>query len=431
MPRKETLSRTVPSPSGLASEAEAAPRTKLASAKPPSNPIPETLQSIRGYPDKLMIYRTPTSRFWQVRYPVGKKRLVRSTKTVAKQEAIEFAKTFYEDVLLRQREKLPLSSSPTFARCADELIQQELNLAKSGERSEAFSRFLEYSVRARIIPFFKNIDVNEVNFQLLNNFIHGLRDEKLAPATIKKYLVFVRKILTYAHQRGIIDTLPPFPKVKVKDKARPWLNENEYVLLRKTARMVTGDVVRGTVITDELRHFITFMVNSFLRPSDWYKLKNCHVSESKQGDVVILKLSLPEAKAANNTIVTMPVAADIYKRILKLQQSIGFGTLDDYVFLPGYTNRDYAQATMRSQFDYLLRKANLKTSPAGDSRAIYSLRHTAICLRIIKGDHVNLMVLARNCLTSVQMLDRFYCQPLSAESNIQSLISFRDGKPKS
>jgi integrase len=366
-----------------------------------------------------------------VRCPIGKKRIVRSTKSEGKQGAIEFAKSFYDDLILLQRKKLPLSSSPTFERCAEEVIKEESNRAAAGECSKEFSTFFEYSVRARILPCFAGISVSDVTFQLIGNFVQNLRDANLASSTIKKYLVFVRKILIYACQHRLLGSLPPFPKVKVKDKARPWLNEQEYAALLKGANDVVGDFVRGTKITQELRYFITFMVNSFLRPSDWYKLKHRHVEVSKEGDLEILKLSLPETKAANNTVVTMPVAVNIYKNLTAMQRAAGYGNPDDYVFLPGFANRTYAKDTMRRQLDHLLHKTNLKQSPAGDARSIYSLRHTAICFRIIKGDNVNLLLLARNCLTSVQMLDRFYCQPLASESNIPGLISFRAGQAKS
>ena len=109
MPRKGIPDRAVPEADELGIDIQAAQPRKTPSGKLPSNPIPETLQSLKGYPNKLMIYRTPTSRFWQVRYPIGKKRLVKSTKTETKQGAITFAKTFYEELLIRQRQKLPLA----------------------------------------------------------------------------------------------------------------------------------------------------------------------------------------------------------------------------------------------------------------------------------------------------------------------------------
>ena len=56
---------------------------------------------------------------------------------------------------------------------------------------------------------------------------------------------------------------------------------------------------------------------------------------------------------------------------------------------------------------------------------MYSLRHTAICMRIVLSEgQVNIYNLARNAGTSVGQIERFYAKhlPLSAElaRNLQS-----------
>ena len=54
-----------------------------------------------------------------------------------------------------------------------------------------------------------------------------------------------------------------------------------------------------------------------------------------------------------------------------------------------------------------------------------SLRHTAIMYRLLFGDGINTLALARNARTSVEMIDRFYAKPLSGEMNIAMLQSRR------
>ena len=54
----------------------------------------------------------------------------------------------------------------------------------------------------------------------------------------------------------------------------------------------------------------------------------------------------------------------------------------------------------------------------GMRHSIYSLRHTAICMRIILSEgKVNIFNLAKNAGTSVEQIERFYARnlPLSAE----------------
>jgi hypothetical protein len=52
-----------------------------------------------------------------------------------KKDAIEFAKKFYEDILLRERNLLPLGSSPVFERVARELLIEQSQLIERGERT--------------------------------------------------------------------------------------------------------------------------------------------------------------------------------------------------------------------------------------------------------------------------------------------------------
>ena len=101
---------------------------------------------------------------------------------------------------------------------------------------------------------------------------------------------------------------------------------------------------------------------------------------------------------------------------------------DDFVFLPHISNRDRAMKIMSSQFNEVLKYADLKNSSSGEPRTLYSLRHTAIMFRLTKGDHIDLLTLARNARTSVDMIERFYAKPLSAEMNVDKLQSMRSKK---
>jgi hypothetical protein len=66
-----------------------------------SLPVLSSLSTVRGYPSKLKIYRINGSRFWQARCFMQGKMYVRSTRTADKREAIEAAKKFYEELIVR------------------------------------------------------------------------------------------------------------------------------------------------------------------------------------------------------------------------------------------------------------------------------------------------------------------------------------------
>jgi integrase len=104
---------------------------------------------------------------------------------------------------------------------------------------------------------------------------------------------------------------------------------------------------------------------------------------------------------------------------------IGMASSEDYLFLPQIKNRKIAGPIMISHFNKILFEANLKFGPLGQKRSLYSLRHTAIMFRLLYGQGIDLLTLARNSRTSVQMIEQFYASNLNAEMNIQLLQSKR------
>ena len=79
----------------------------------------------------------------------------------------------------------------------------------------------------------------------------------------------------------------------------------------------------------------------------------------------------------------------------------------------------------RNSSNELLARASLeKDLISGSRHTIYSLRHTAICMRIILSEgNVNIFNLAKNAGTSVDQIERFYARnlPLSKET-VASLV---------
>jgi hypothetical protein len=57
-------------------------------------------------------------------------------------------------------------------------------------------------------------------------------------------------------------------------------------------------------------------------------------------------------------------------------------------------------------FNEILEECGLKKDRYGQDRSVYSLSHTALMLRIVKGEGVDLALLAKNARTSVQMLEK-------------------------
>lgn len=60
----------------------------------------------------------------------------------------------------------------------------------------------------------------------------------------------------------------------------------------------------------------------------------------------------------------------------------------------------------RILFNNILDELGLKIDRDGNRRTAYSLRHTYICLRLLEG--ADIYQVAKNCRTSVEMIEKFY-----------------------
>lgn len=412
--------------------------------------------AVPGYPDKLFIYKQGASSYWWVRHFIGGRVVKKSTKQIGKAEALAFAKDFFDTVTRNHRLGVPTTSVANFEVCAKDLLSAEKAKQSRGEITKITYDNMKYRLDKSVLPFFREYEVSKVDYFLVEQYLKELSGLELTSSTISSYIRLVHKVLEYAQRRHLITSIPTFPKVKVADVARGWFTASEYLKLWSTARRFVGvkmevrkyqdkngkvetqyirstakkgrlgDLMRNVEMTEDLRRLVVFMVNSYIRPTDIKFMKHKHI-DIVRGEYTYLRLRIPPTKGHSSPITTMPHAVDTYAK-LRAYHEEKFGSVDgdDYVFLPQYKeNRDYALKQLQRQFEVLMWATGLGVGSDGESRTLYSLRHTSIMYRLLFGDSINTLALARNARTSVEMVDRFYAKPLTGEMNIGMLQSKR------
>ena len=432
-----------------------------------TNPKAETLHRIPNYPTKLVIYQLAASPYWWVRYYHNKRILRKSTKETDKRKAIEFAKRFFEEIVTGNLASLSTQQRNVsrFNDCADAMLEAQRQRMERGEITRITQDNDEWRLKKHILPHFGSCLVAEVDYFAVEKFLATLTKEKLSSATLTAYIGLVRKVLSYAQLRGVITALPRLPKVKREDEPRGWFKLDEYHRLVQRARDMAGEEyevrrvevkegdetrahlvtvkanaknkqgvqVRRFSISKDLRNVIVFMVHSFVRPTDLKHLQHKHVAiiEDAEQRIKYLRLDLPKSKAHDGAIVTMKTAVNVYRRQVEEQYGLDKNRKlnkpppNDYVFLPKQLNRDKALKELQQQISVVLSAAKLKQGAKGEERSLYSLRHTSIMFRLLYGEGIDLLTLARNARTSPEMIDRFYARHLSAEMNIDILQSKR------
>jgi len=407
-------------------------------SRDPTLPIPETIEKVRGY-GTLTIYKMQRSPYFYVRLFEDKKVIRKSTKKTERKDALRFAEEFFVQIKTKKLNQQPLSGRSGFEVCALGLLEENRGRAARGEVADKKCYQDKLRLEADLLPFFRKYEVADIDYRLIMSYVNSLNSDErqLSGSSLKIHLSHLKTVLKYAQRMGVIHALPIFPTIKAPDRPRAWFNKAEYSKLHNTARTHTGESfkialgnektasVRHGVLTEELYDLILFMTNTFIRPTDIRVLRHKHI-EIVKSEQVYLRLSHPMTKKHASPIVSLPAAIDVYERIVKRQKAEGLGGADDFVFQPQHPeNRDYAIQQIHRQFDHLLKITNLKTDPSGEPRTLYSLRHTAIMFRLIESDGLDLLSLARNARTSVEMIDRFYAKHLTAEMNVDLIQSNR------
>jgi len=396
--------------------------------KSPNNPITSSIRTIRGYPSKLIYYRIPDSKYYQARVFHNGRLVIRSLRTDDEREAKQLTVQFYEGVITNKT-SFPTGKAPRgFTSLALHLIEsyKEHNPRQYKDDKSRLSN--------GIISFFKEMDVEELTNADLQQFYQILVRRKLKPQTINHYFIVIKKVLKHAYDQRLIKAIPSLPKIKNKTQntsRRSYLELKDYRKLTKQIEKLSKEGIRfrGVEVTEELKYLIQFSINSFIRPSDLKILRNKHISIRKQKLEVekrfeeYLVLNHPATKTTDQPVVTMPVASSVYKKQLAITKENGFGDPEDYVFYPQYKNRTTFLSTVSRLFKFCIREAGLEDPTKQYS--LYSLRHTAIIYRILKGENIDLLTLAKNARTSVAMIEQYYTRDLSTVLSAPKLHSFK------
>ena len=385
----------------------------------------------------VAIYKTHASPFWfaRIRDPQAKKYVVRSTKATSRVKAREIAEELAHEILSAVK-KTPKEYS--FKYYATRFIEKGRRLVATGERNANYIRttrlFLDNDEWG-LMKHFAGQDVRELRTRHWAEFLDQTAAKRpdLATSTRNMLGATFRNVLKVARDDGVIDAVPDTPRTRQKDNPRPFFrfyplvdkDKDTYKALLAAAKEM-GDQkikVRGVEVTEELYDIILFITHSFVRPTttELYALRHSDIQVAENPRRLLM--TVRNGKTGYRVANSMEAAVTVFKRIKDRNPMAG---AENYLFLPQYTNRATAARIFQRQFNKALEKAGIKHDPfTSTDHSVYSLRHTAICMRIILSHgQVNIFNLAKNAGTSVEQIERFYARnlPLSAEMarNLQS-----------
>jgi hypothetical protein len=395
--------------------------------------LPSAINLYKG----LSIYRVAGSMKWYVRIwdRRTKKYLVKST---GEDSSIKARAVAQELALSLLRSEPVIESRFTFRHFALKLLHKSRLQGKAGDRSDGYVKSIHWAVQNEdwgLLRHFGEMDVRTLKTNTYQDYITDLGKKRpdLSSSSKNTLMAAFRNVLKIARDEGVIDNIPATPRVKIKDNPRPFFrfaplvskDNDAYQKLLKAVKQMEGQgvQVRGLVVDDEFYDLLLFLTHSFVRPimSELYAIKHSDITVAN--DPRRLIVTVRDGKTGFRAANTMEAAVSVYERI---RQRYPTAKPDDYIFYPHWANRTTASSMVQRLFNEVLRKSELETDAVtGKTHTLYSLRHTAICMRIINSHgKVNIFSLAKNAGTSVDQIERFYAKylPLSKEmaKNLQS-----------
>jgi integrase len=392
---------------------------------------------------KVQIYRRDNSRFWQCSASVGGKQ----RRTSTKEESLGLAKQVAEDWCLELRGKDRaglLTSEKTFRQAADQFVK-EYGIITEGQRSPRWIEGHSIRLRLHLLPFFGDLGVSHVTPGKVQEYrVHRITsrlepnpnskanrpvtDKAPAHSTIHDEIVTLRQVLKTAIRHGCLAHLPDLsPPYKTQGKVvhRAWFSPAEYKQLYEATRAYAHQPFHDHYKwnAEQVHDFVLFMANTGLRPDEAKNLQHRDVAivEDEATGERILEIEV-RGKRGVGYCKSMPSAVRPYERLLnrpkptptesrrerqrrRREKSDEPPLLPIQKKLPEPTDPVFPGNHIKL-FNGVLTRTKLKFDRDGNRRTAYSLRHTYICMRLMEG--ADIYQIAKNCRTSVEMIEKFY-----------------------
>lgn len=359
---------------------------------------------------KLHVYRRENSGLWQCStYLAGKNHRV-STKTDSLAHAKDFAQDWYLELHGKHR-RGEVKAEKTF-KTAAAAFEREYEIITDGERSPAYVRGHKDRIRLHLNPFFGSHGLSEITPGLVQEYRIHRRQSARPPArtTLHHELVTLRQVLKTAIRHGWLahlpDLTPPY-NTSGKISHRAWFSPEEYKQLYTATRARANDPKNHRrKASEHLHDYVLFMANTGLRPDEAARLeyRDVTIVDDTDSGERILEIAARGKRGVGYCKSTRGAVRPFER--LKARAK------------PEPTDRLFPNR-QTSLFNTVLKSAGLKEDREGNRRTAYSLRHTYICMRLLEG--ADIYQVAKNCRTSVEMIEKFYAAHIKTSLNAAAI----------
>lgn len=375
---------------------------------------------------KITLYIREKSAYWQARFTMPNGEYIRlSTGHYDLEEAKIQSVILFETLKVKVRLGTPLRIK-TFGDVA-RLVLKEIRASKQQNKHKKIYRDYVFVIQKYLLPFFGKKEI----IALTADDIHEFEAWRITvmgkipkASTERNHSSAYNRIMNYARSMGYLPSDKPIPPMKVdgpKGQARPAFTQQEIDYLLEF--MKTWEVEKGVFYPDNrklCRCYVEFLVYTGIRhgtealPIRWKHFQWHYIKDKKYLRVWV------SGKTGPRFLIAKHAAIEMLTRLYQWQ-GLKYETFDDLLNarldrLVFMTPSKYQPRDFRTLFICLMESSNLLKNEAGETRTLYSLRHTYATFALSEG--LDIHTLARQMGTSITMLEKHYSKitpMLSAE----------------
>jgi integrase len=357
-----------------------------------------------------------------VKVPGAKGYLYRSTRTSDEHEAYKFADDLYNRTLV----KVLSGANPHSKRISGAI---EAYIARFEPQRSRLSVQYKILLLERCKPFLAGKTIDELDTTLLSGLIDYLSAKTvkghLSANTIRRHYSDLKHFLHWSVEQGFLEKIPTFPKIAAENSRRPHFDSSDWKKLTRHLREFVKVKNRATLRDRKmLVNYVLILANTGIRVGEARSLKWRDIRRIENGTSPNIVLTVTGKTGMREVVASKAEVKDYFRAIADLRRDeLGKKPEPDSLV---FCHKDGSGVrTFKKSFAALTKGAKVEKDGFGQTRTVYSLRHTYATFRLHEG--VNHYALARNMGTSVAMLERFY----GHTSNVTAANELTKRRPRS
>ena len=380
---------------------------------------------------EVVLYKRKDSRHYQCRYRLADGTWHRvTTKKSSVENAVAVACELYDEARFRQRLGLA-HKAHSFAQIAQITLaelRQQIDLRNGTSAYDSYVSCIE----KYFLPYFADKKLEEITANDVAEF-EMWRNRQLnrqpKTSTLNNFASAWNKLISVAVNRGIISERVAVPKLTtrgLKSKSRPAFNREEidklFVFMVEWAQV--GRLAVEREMRPLLRDYVEMLFYTGMRHGT-EALGICWNNIEWHTDKGVRYLRIwVDGKTGGRWLIAKHKAVDVLKRLHQRQRDICAIEFEELLTKPvthklfRFSN-GYQPPSLNGTFRRLMRDSGLELDLSGETRTLYSIRHTYATLELLENG-TDIHTLARQMGNSIGMIEKHYSK-LTATMSAEKL----------